>query len=71
MRASCELTVWELGWWSHVANEETEGFEETWQGLFWIIPVLNFHMPADSVLSCLPSVFELFEGEAASRKSRS
>lgn len=34
VRASYELTVWELGWRSHITNEETEGSEETWQGLF-------------------------------------
>lgn len=37
----------------------------------WVIPGLNFHVPADSVPSCLPSVSDLFEGEAVSQKSRS
>lgn len=45
------------------------GVEETWQGLSRIIPVLNFHMPKDCVLLYLPSVFDLFEGEAISQKS--
>lgn len=66
--AGCEMTVWEPSR-SHVTDEETKGdAEKTWQDYSRIIPVLNFHMPKDFVLLYLPSVFDLFEGEAISQK---
>lgn len=69
VRARCELSL-EIRM-SHVTNEETEGFEETWQGLFLDHSCIKLPTPTDSVLSYLPPVFDLFEGEAVSQKSRS
>ena len=66
---SYELTVWELAWWSHVTNEETEGFEETWQGLFLDHSCIKLSYANRLRAVLFSSVFDLFEGEAVSQKS--
>lgn len=71
VRASYELTVWELAWWSLVTNEETERFEETWQGLFLDHSCIKLSYANRFRAVLFPSVFDLFEGEAVSQKSQS
>lgn len=66
--ACYELTVWELSS-SHITDEETETLRSRGRNDSWTIPMLNFHMPKDSVLLYLPSVFDLFEGGAVSQRS--